>query len=505
MEINVKLFTPEKMTYRSYDEDRGRMRFPPKYDRNRNHLRTRREQPRDEPMPELPPVEFQKNLYRESEAISSMRIEDVEAFRKTNEMMVRGSDVPNPICNFEDIDFPEQIANEFGKRNFSMPTPIQAQGWPMALSGRDMVGIAQTGSGKTLSFILPALVHARDQQPLRSGDGPIVLILAPTRELGLQIKEVADDFCKAFGLRAAAVYGGVSMQAQKRELIRGVEVLVATPGRLIDLHDQGFAPLSRVTFLVLDEADRMLDMGFEPQLRKIIPKTNQNRQTLMWSATWPREVRNLAESYMRDYIQVTIGNEELKTNSKIKQVVEVCNGREKEDKLTGILEKFKGDKVIVFCNMKRTCDDLEYFLSKAGYGAAAIHGDKSQNIRDKVIDDFKRGRRPILIATDVAARGLDVKDIKLVVNFDFPGSCEDYVHRIGRTARGDTKEGASHTFFTMNDRGNARELVKILNEAKQIIPPSLEDMARSPSDRFGSRNPRNDYGRKNKNFSGRRW
>ncbi|TBU18020.1 ATP-dependent RNA helicase [Ordospora colligata] len=476
------------MIYRNQDGDRRGDRGGSRMDGgSRYGSRPRREPYRCEPLPELPPVEFQKDLYEGAK--NKMSDSEIAAFRKKNEMMVKGRDIPEPIEGFADAGFSERVVSEFKKKGFSEPTPIQAQGWPMALSGRDMVGIAQTGSGKTLSFILPALVHAKAQVPLRRGDGPIVLVLAPTRELVMQIKKVADEYCGMFNLRSAAVYGGASAQPQIRSLHEGVEVLVATPGRLIDLHDQGHAPLSRVTFLVLDEADRMLDMGFEPQLRRIIPKTHSDKQTLMWSATWPREVRELAESYMKEYIQVTIGNEELKTNSKIKQIVEVCGEREKEEKLLEVLGNHKGEKIIVFCNMKRTCDDLEYVLCRAGHGASAIHGDKSQNIRDKVLDDFRIGRRSVLIATEVAGRGLDVNDVKLVVNFDFPGSCEDYVHRIGRTARGSCKEGVSHTFFTTADRGNARELIRMLREAKQEIPSELEGMVRAPSsDRYGSRN-----------------
>jgi ATP-dependent RNA helicase DDX5/DBP2 len=468
------------MIYRNYDADRrgGRMGYGGEK-RSRYPLSGRRDMDGPRPLRELPPVEFQKNFYREAEHIRSMTKEEVESFRAKNEMLVRGTDIPNPVASFKDIAFPERVQEGFVNKKFSTPTPIQAQGWPMAFSGRDMVGIAQTGSGKTLSFVLPALTHAKDQQPLRDGDGPIVLILAPTRELVMQIREVASEYCRHYSLRCSVVYGGVPSGFQKQDLSRGVEVLVATPGRLIDLHDQGYAPLGRVTFLVLDEADRMLDMGFEPQLRKIIPKTNPDRQTLMWSATWPKEVKNLAESYMKDYIQVTIGQEDLKTNSKIKQIVEVCQSHEKEKKLLDVLSNYRNERVIIFANMKRTCDDLEYFLGGSGHRASAIHGDKSQNIRDRVIDDFRRGARPVLIATDVAARGLDVKDIKLVINYDFPMCCEDYVHRIGRTARGDTKEGVSHTFFTPNDRGNARELVKMLREAKQTINPELDDLARS--------------------------
>jgi ATP-dependent RNA helicase DDX5/DBP2 len=199
----------------------------------------------------------------------------------------------------------------------------------------------------------------------------------------------------------------------------------------------------------------------------------------MWSATWPKEVRNLAETYMKDYIQVNIGEDELTTNSKIKQTTEIVDDRDKRDKLVEVLRRRKnGDvqRVIVFCNTKRTCDNLEHFIMGKGVSAVAIHGDKSQAVRDQVISDFRSGRRSVLIATDVAARGLDVKDVKMVINYDFPPNCEDYVHRIGRTARGDVKEGHSLTFFTYNDRNNSRELVKILTDAKQDVPHELREL-----------------------------
>lgn len=450
---------------------------------------------------DLPPVSFEKNFYTEKPHIASMTEEDVKEFRRRNDMRVRGTDVPKPIAQFSDIDFPDAVLKEFELRKYTGPTPIQAQGWPMAFSGRDMVGIAQTGSGKTISFALPALVHAQKQEPLRRGDGPIVLVLAPTRELCLQIQEEIDTYARFFGLSTAAVYGGVSSQPQKQALLRGVYVLVATPGRLIDLFDQGFVPLKRVSFLVLDEADRMLDMGFEPQLRKIIPQTNEGRQTLMWSATWPKEVRDLAQSYMTNYIQVNIGSDDLTSNTRILQRVEIISPREKQESLLRVLRDVEG-RVIVFCNMKRTCDDIEYALLQERMCAAAIHGDKTQAMRDRVINDFKSGRRPILIATDVAARGLDVKDVKMVVNYDFPGSCEDYVHRIGRTARGNTAEGTAVTFFTDMDRNNARDLVRILSDAKQEVPRELRDMSGDGDSRRFSR-----YGGYNRSrgYGGRRW
>lgn len=440
-----------------------------------------------------PPVEFEKNFYEEKVRNKHIMDEkDIQDFRISNQMKINGNDVPPPIKSFDDIDFAPNVTEYFMKKGFVKPMAIQAQGWTMALAGRDMVGIAETGSGKTISFALPALVHAAAQSALRPGDGPIVLVLAPTRELCLQIQEVVQEYDRFFKLQSTAIYGGVSAFPQKQALRRGVEILVATPGRLIDLMEQGSAKLGRVTFLVLDEADRMLDMGFEPQLRQIIPKTNPKRQTLMWSATWPREVRDLAYSFMNDYIQVTIGEDELTSNKKIHQVVKMMDERDKVDNLLEFLTN-NHKKLIIFCNKKKTCDYLEYELSRKKHRAAAIHGDKSQNIRDRVISDFKCGTRNILIATDVAARGLDVKDVEAVINFDFPPNCESYIHRIGRTARGNQREGLAIAFFTREDRGNASELVNILKNANQPIPDELSQIAprsssyRSSTNRFSRR------------------
>lgn len=434
---------------------------------------------------ELPAVDFLKNFYMENENITKTSDSKITAFRDENAMKLKGTNIPKPIFNFSDLNLPEGVTNEFKNRGYETPTPIQSQGWPMAISGRDMVGIAQTGSGKTISFVLPALIHAKAQEPLRKNDGPIVLILSPTRELCLQIQTEIEIYAKYYRLRSLAVYGGVSSIPQKQSLNRGVEILVATPGRLIDLYEQGAIFLNRVTFLVLDEADRMLDMGFEIQLRKIIPKTNNERQTLMWSATWPKEVKNLAESYMKDYIQVNIGSESLSTNAKITQEIAVISSQEKKERLMATLAKHKDLKTIIFCNMKRTCDELEWGLRQSKFNAIAIHGDKSQQSRDSIIADFKRGRSNTLIATDVAARGLDVKDVKLVINYDFPNNCEDYVHRIGRTARGNEANGKSITFFTSADRNAARDLIKLLVEANQEVPSELKSMS---SDNNSGRN-----------------
>ncbi|KAM0681302.1 hypothetical protein GINT2_000501 [Glugoides intestinalis] len=451
-----------RSNYNSYDRRRG----------GNNNERGPRGSSVSPMNPNEEPILFEKNLYLSSETLTE---EDAKQLRDASKMRLIGNDIPLPVKSFSDLGFPEDVLKHFASMKYDSPTPIQAQGWPMALCGRDMVGIADTGSGKTISFVLPAMVHAKNQQALREDDGPIVLILAPTRELCTQIEEVVREYAGYYGLRSTSVYGGASMVPQKKALKRGVEILVATPGRLIDLHEQGFCPLGRVTFLVLDEADRMLDMGFEPQLNKIIPKTHKDRQSLMWSATWPREVRSLAMEYMKNFIQVTVGDDDLKANSKIVQKVDFVEWQDKKNKLLYYLQDHRSDRVIVFCNMKRTCDTLEDFLHDKGFHAVALHGDKTQAIRDSVIQSFKTGRRSILIATDVAARGLDVKDVKLVINYDFPKNIEDYVHRIGRTARGNTLEGLAYTMLVSDDMGNGKKLIEVLKQSNQEVSRELED------------------------------
>uniref|UniRef100_A0A4W4FN85 RNA helicase n=1 Tax=Electrophorus electricus TaxID=8005 RepID=A0A4W4FN85_ELEEL len=352
---------------------------------------------------------------------------------------------------------------------------IQAQGFPLALSGRDMVGIAQTGSGKTLAYLLPAIVHINHQPYLERGDGPICLVLAPTRELAQQVQQVAYDYGKSSRIKSTCVYGGAPKGPQIRDLERGVEICIATPGRLIDFLEAGKTNLRRCTYLVLDEADRMLDMGFEPQIRKIVDQIRPDRQTLMWSATWPKEVRQLAEDFLRDYVQINIGALELSANHNILQIVDVCMENEKDNKLIQLMEEImaeKENKTIIFVETKKRCDELTRRMRRDGWPAMCIHGDKSQPERDWVLSEFRSGKAPILIATDVASRGLDVEDVKFVINYDYPNSSEDYVHRIGRTARS-TNKGTAYTFFTPGNLRQARDLVRVLEEARQAINPKL--------------------------------
>ncbi|XP_051568029.1 probable ATP-dependent RNA helicase DDX5 isoform X1 [Myxocyprinus asiaticus] len=443
---------------------------------------------------ELP--KFEKNFYKEHPDVTRRSMQEVEQYRRGKEVTVKGRDFPKPIIKFNEANFPNYVIDVISKQSWSEPTPIQAQGWPLALSGKDMVGIAQTGSGKTLAYLLPAIVHINHQPFLEHGDGPICLVLAPTRELAQQVQQVAAEYGRASRLKSTCIYGGAPKGPQIRDLERGtvgVEICIATPGRLIDLLEAGKTNLRRCTYLVLDEADRMLDMGFEPQIRKIVDQIRPDRQTLMWSATWPKEVRQLAEDFLKDYCQINIGALQLSANHNILQIVDVCNDGEKDDKLLRLLEEImseKENKTIIFVETKRRCDELTRRMRRDGWPAMGIHGDKSQQERDWVLNEFKYGKACILIATDVASRGLDVEDVKFVINYDYPNSSEDYIHRIGRTARSQ-KTGTAYTFFTPNNMKQANDLISVLREANQAINPKLIQMA---EDRGGrSRGGRSGY------------
>jgi len=369
---------------------------------------------------------FEKSFYKEDPIITARSTREVDEFRRKFEITVQGKNVPRPVETFDEAGFPGYVMSEVKAQGFTRPTAIQSQGWPMALSGRDVVGIAETGSGKTLTYCLPAIVHINAQPLLAPGDGPIVLVLAPTRELAVQIQQEITKFGKSSRIRNTCVYGGVPKGQQIRDLSRGVEVCIATPGRLIDMLESGKTNLRRVTYLVLDEADRMLDMGFEPQIRKIIGQIRPDRQTCMWSATWPKEVRQLASDYLSDYIQVNVGSMDLSANHRILQKVEIVSQFEKRDRMTKHLEEIMNDrmnKVLIFTGTKLVADEITRFLRQDGWPAlcklvpappywlmaytySAIHGDKQQNERDWVLNEFKTGKSPIMVATDVASRGI---------------------------------------------------------------------------------------------------
>jgi ATP-dependent RNA helicase DDX5/DBP2 len=439
---------------------------------------------------------FKKDFNKLHENNENRSEDDVGEWRTQMEITVKGKDVPFPHQDFKEANFPQTVLNEMKKQGFSTPTPIQSQGWPIALSGRDLLGIAQTGSGKTLAYMLPALVHINNQRPLSRGEGPIVLVLAPTRELAQQIQTVARDFGTNVRpiARNSCIFGGSPKGPQIRDLERGIEICIATPGRLIDFLERGVTNLRRVTYLVLDEADRMLDMGFEPQIRKIIEQIRPDRQVLMWSATWPKEVQALAEDFLRNYIQVNIGSLNLSANNNIVQNIIVCEENEKEQNLIALLKTIVNDasnKNIIFVETKKKVEDILKIIQREGYSSNSIHGDKSQSERDYVLESFRNGRISILVSTDVSARGLDVEDVKCVINYDYPNSTEDYIHRIGRTGRCE-QTGTAYTFFNPSTNARqARELISVMYEAGQNPSKELLDVAKTVNGKGNGRiNPR---------------
>lgn len=365
-----------------------------------------------------------------------------------------------------------------------------------------MITVAKTGSGKTCGFLLPAFHRLTTHNADRRRGPPAILVLAPTRELACQIEQEAIKFGRSSNMRTACCYGGSPKGLQIRKLQQGIEVLIATPGRLNDLLEMKVVDLSHVCFLVLDEADRMLDMGFEPQIRTIIEKIPKERQSMMFTATWPREVQTLAREFLHKPVEIRFGEvDSLNANKAIKQIVMVIAESEKSEKLREVLSEINPTndvlnlpKTIIFVSTKHGCDQLANELWNAGYAVDSLHGDRQQFQRTKVMDQFKRGTLKLLVATDVAARGLDVKDIQYVINYDFPAGIngvEDYVHRIGRTARG-SSEGKAYTFFTKEDSKRANELVGVLKRAEQEVPEELQRMASPWGDRGRSRG---DWGR----------
>lgn len=348
-------------------------------------------------------------------------------------------------------------------KDFKAPTPIQAAAWPFLLAGRDVIGVAETGSGKTMAFAVPC-VRAISQLPNKQRNkGARAVVVSPTRELAMQSYEQITKLATVSGLQVVCVYGGVPKDEQRKAL-KTADIVVATPGRLNDLINEGCADLSKAKYVVLDEADRMLDKGFEEEIRKIINTTPAigKRQTLMFTATWPESVRALAATFMRDPVKIAIGDNptgDLRANARIVQKVEVVDPRGKEWRVIQLLKQYqsgsqKDDRILVFCLYKKEATRVEGFIRQKGFRVAGIHGDLSQEQRTRSLDAFKKGQTPVLVATDVAARGLDIPAVKLVVNCTFPLTVEDYVHRIGRTGRAG-KEGLAITLFTEHDKAQS--------------------------------------------------
>lgn len=402
-----------------------------------------------------------------------------------------GNDCPRHLETFEECNLVEIIMENVKLCGYSKLTPVQKYAVAIIQSRRDLMACAQTGSGKTAAFLLPIMNRIMQEGPYGTNYGiggrpgrrkqfPYCLILAPTRELASQIFEEARKFAYRSLLRPCVVYGGADVGSQMRELDRGCHILVATPGRLVDMIQRGKIGLESVRFLVLDEADRMLDMGFEPQIREIVEKCDMppsgERETHMFSATFPKEIQMLARDFLDNYIFLAVGRVG-STSENITQKVVWVEEQDKRSFLLDLLNASGPDSLtLVFVETKRGADALENFLYREEYNAASIHGDKSQYEREDALASFRSGRTPILVATAVAARGLDIPNVKHVINFDMPTDFEEYVHRIGRTGRvGHT--GLATSFFNEKNRNIARDLLDLLVEAKQEVPNWLDSMA----------------------------
>jgi len=405
-----------------------------------------------------------------------------------------GDNIPEAAETFDEMNLPEKLLSNIKLCGYEKPTPVQKHCVPISVQKRDIMTCAETGSGKTAGFLIPIidnLLKSREEGEAQPMEGPQdpqsnnmaqpkALIMSPTRELTTQIYNEARKFCYKSGLRVVVVYGGKPIQHQVNHLQKGVDIIVATPGRLSDLMRQGYVTMEKIQFMVLDEADRMLDMGFEPQIREIVEGEKMPqadfRQTMMFSATFPDDIQALARQFMqKNYIFLTVGRVGSATQN-VTQVVKWVEDADKMTELQKILADVGKEKTLIFVKTKRQCRDMPYQLKTAGFRSETIHGDKRQEQREAALKRYKSGSAQLLIATDVAARGLDIHDITQVINYDMPENIDDYVHRIGRTGRAG-REGTATGFFNQSNYMIASELLETLEKAKQTVPEWLPSMA----------------------------
>jgi len=388
--------------------------------------------------------------------------------------------------SFADLGLSEPLLRALNAANYTHPTPIQARTIPALLQGRDVLGIAQTGTGKTAAFALPVLQQLAQQGGRAQPKSPRALVLAPTRELAAQIARSFDTYGRGLGLRLGMVIGGLGFGRQIETLNRGVDILVATPGRLLDLVERGNVRLGNVTFLVLDEADRMFDMGFIKDVRRIVASVSKERQTLLFSATMPNDVAKLAADILRNPDRVEIAPQG-RTVDRIDQGVYFVNAASKRALLSHLLADADLERVIVFTRTKRGANRVAEALDRSGVPSEAIHGNKSQNARQRALDSFSRGRARVLVATDLAARGIDVQGVTHVINYELPAEAESYVHRIGRTARAGAS-GIAISFCDGGERGQLKSIERLTNQRITVLAtPANEDLPQQAVPTPGSR------------------
>jgi ATP-dependent RNA helicase RhlE len=384
---------------------------------------------------------------------------------------------------FDELNIAEPVLRAVHEKGYNQPTPIQEQAIPVVARGRDIFGIAQTGTGKTAAFAIPILQdlweerkdaqqflpRRKDRKGRSHGDKRVIraLVLTPTRELALQVNDGFADYGKYTGLRHTAVFGGVKQGPQTERLQRGVDILIATPGRLLDLIGQGFIDLSSVTHFVLDEADRMLDMGFIGDIKRLLPMLPKDRQTLFFSATMPAPIVSLSRNMLTDPERIEV-TPESSTVDTVMQRIYFVEKPEKKGLLTSILRENTDKTVLIFSRTKHGADNISRTLKKAGIESVAIHGDKSQVQRQRALADFKSGKIKVMVATDIAARGLDIKELGMVINYDLPDVVETYVHRIGRTGRAGAA-GVAYTFCSQDDHMMVKDIQKLVGREIDMV------------------------------------
>ncbi|KAA0186103.1 hypothetical protein HAZT_HAZT010406 [Hyalella azteca] len=434
-------------------------------------------------------------------AVEQMTERDWRIFREDYNISIKGGRIPNPLRSFEESDIKKDILDIIEKVGYTEPTPIQRQAIPIGFQNRDIIGVAETGSGKTLAFLIPLLVWIQSLPKLArledADQGPYALVMAPTRELANQIEEESNKFGDPLGIRTVSVIGGLSREEQGMKLRMGCEIVIATPGRLVDVLENRYLVLNQCTYVVFDEADKMIDMGFEPDVQKILshmPVTNEKpdtddaenedtlmknflskhkyRQTVMFTATMPPAVERLARKYLRRPAYVYIGSVG-KPVERVEQIVFMVSEQEKRKKLLNILQRGITPPVLIFVNQKKGADVLCRGLEKLGFNATTLHGGKGQEQRESALASLKGGAKDILVATDVAGRGIDIKDVSLVINYDMTKNIEDYTHRIGRTGRAG-KTGRAISFLTKEDSGIFYDLKQtLLSSPVSTCPPEL--------------------------------
>jgi ATP-dependent RNA helicase RhlE len=415
-------------------------------------------------------------------------------------------DTPSlPSKSFGELGLSDALCKVLGEIGYHTPTPIQQAAIPYVLTGQDLLGCAQTGTGKTAAFALPILQRLASAQPER---GIKALVLAPTRELAIQIGENFEAYAKPFKLRIKVVFGGVGIEPQKQALRAGVDVLVATPGRLLDLHNQGFVDFRSLKIFVLDEADRMLDMGFIPDIRRIVKLIPQQRQTLLFSATMPKDIEELAMQILKNPAKVEV-TPVSSTSELIDQSLYYVDRTNKRHLLVHLLQTEGIERALVFTRTKSIANKLAEFLSNEGFKSEAIHGNKSQSARQRALENFRSGRTPVLVASDIASRGIDIDEISHVINYDVPNIAETYVHRIGRTGRA-LATGKAFSLCDAEERSFIRSIEKLTGikipvvdthpfpasetESSQPRPQGRQGRSQRPPQRNGRNNSQRNNG-----------